>query len=111
MTPILFTALYLYAFWFVYIGVMGIYRAHLDGRLVGFTKWLAYPAVAVGVLMDVAANIVLATLIFVELPEEWLVTQRLTRYSNGTNGWRKSTAVWVCSNLLDVFDPTGKHCK
>lgn len=108
---ILYTLLYLYAFWFVYIGVMGIYRAHLDGRLVGVTKWLCVPAVVLGVLMDVAANIVLASLIFVELPKEWLVTQRLTRYLNGEYGWRTRVAATVCVNLLDIFDPTGKHCK
>ena len=106
-----YTLIYLYAFWFVYIGVMGIYRAHLDGRLVGFTKWLAYPAVVVGILMDVFANVVLATLIFVEPPKEWLVTARLTRYLNGSYGWRTNIAAAVCTHLLDVFDPTGKHCK
>jgi hypothetical protein len=26
---------YLYAFWLVYVLVMGFYRAHLDGRLTG----------------------------------------------------------------------------
>ena len=107
----LYTLAYLYAFWCVYIGVMGIYRAHLDGRLSGFTKVLCYPFVVVGILMDVAANLLIAPVIFLDLPREWLVTDRLIRYIKTDTAWRKRMAEAVCTTLLDVFDPTGKHCK
>ena len=110
MMAVVYLLGYLYAFWFVYIGVMGIYRAHLDGRLSGVVKALCWPAVIVGLVMDIAANIFIATLVFVELPRELLVTTRLTRHMKKASGWRYKFAEQVCTHLLDVFDPTGKHC-
>lgn len=104
--------LYLLAFWYVYILVMGLYRAHLLGRLTGLAKWCAVPAVAIGWLMDWLANIFIASLLFGEPPRTWheLVTDRLTRYAQGPMGRNRTRAVWICTQLLDVFDPTGAHC-
>ena len=103
---------YLIIFWYVYILVMGLYRAHLLGRLTGLAKWMAYPAVIVGWLMDWLANVLIASIVFGELPHAWneLVTDRLSRYVKGPMGRQRTRALWVCSNLLDYFDPTGKHC-
>lgn len=99
--------------WYVYVLVMGLYRAHLMGRLYGLAKVLAYPAVAVGWLLDWLANVLIATVIFGEVPRAWneLVTDRLSRYVKGPMGYRRTRALWVCTHLLDVFDPTGTHCK
>jgi hypothetical protein len=100
---------YLFLFWAVYVLVMGLYRAHLAGRL----GWPAYvmgiPWLAVGVVMDVLANIVIASIVFFERPREWLVTTRLVRWQSDAS-WRGAIARWVCKNLLDVFDPSGTHC-
>ena len=101
---------YLWFFWYAFVLVMGLYRAHLDKRLTYLTYALAAPAVLVGALMDVFANMLIATLIFWEKPSEWLVTQRLTRLKR-YNDWRGSVARYVCNNLLDPIDPTGGHCK
>jgi hypothetical protein len=101
---------YLYAFWMAYIAVMGIYRAHLDKRLDGVVKWACGPMIVVGIAMDVVANIILASVIFLEWPRELLVTTRLTRHMAYSTDWRYDVAATVCTNLLDVFDPTGKHC-
>lgn len=108
---VVYTLLYLYAFWCVYIAVMGLYRAHLNNTLHGVAKWLAYPLVAVGIVIDVLANVVIAPFVFFDMPHEWLVTDRLVRYIKTDKGWRSRTANWVCTHLLDVFDPTGVHCK
>jgi len=105
--------LYLYVLWGMFVLVMGFYRAKLDGRLVGVTKWLAYPFVGVGYVLDWVANIVVATLYFRELPLKpgEVVTTRLIRYIRGPDGWRKTHANWICDNLLDPFDPSpGGHC-
>ena len=104
---------YLYLFWLVYVLVMAFYRASLSGRLVGAARWLAYPVVLLGIALDLVANWTLATLIFMELPTGplELVTSRLSRYIKGPPGWRQLRAEWVCRSLLDVFDPTGLHCK
>jgi hypothetical protein len=91
---------------------MGIYRAYLDKRLNKLTLCLSLPFVAVGVALDVLANFFVATFVFLELPNEWLVTSRLVRLQKGNaiGNWRRTYADWICYNLLDVFDPTGFHC-
>jgi hypothetical protein len=107
---ILFIIAYLYAFWCAYVLVMGIYRAHLAKRLVGFNKVLAIPVVVIGYVMDVAANWIIAPLIFLDWPREALVTSRLIRYKREDNGWRCQLATLICDGLLDPLDPTGDHC-
>ena len=111
MAYLLIIPAYLLAFWYVYILVMGIYRAHLAKRLHGAVLALCMPAVVLGYLMDVLANLTIATLVFLEPPREWLVTKRLQRHiAAGARSWRGRIATVVCDNLLDVFDPTGNHC-
>jgi hypothetical protein len=110
MIAALVTLAYLYAFWCIYVLVMGIYRAHLARRLAGLNRILGFPVVLLGYAMDVLANLTLATLIFCDRPREWLVTDRLIRYRDFDIGWRGELAAWICDSLLDPFDPTGNHC-
>lgn len=106
----LFVIAFLWAFWAMYVLVMGIYRAHLAHRLVGLNRVMALPVVAVGYAMDVAANWIIAPLVFLDRPREALVTSRLIRYKRDGSGWRYRVANFICERLLDVFDPTGDHC-
>jgi hypothetical protein len=108
----LYLLIYLYVFWCFFILVMGVYRAHLAGRLIGVVRYMAYPLVIVGLILDVLAQYLIATLVFLDLPRpgEYLVTQRLQRYIRGRFGWRRRLASAICDNLLDLFDPTGEHC-
>lgn len=109
MTSIAAAILYLWAFWLAYVLVMGLYRAHLARRMTRLMYVMAAPVLALGFLMDVLANLTVATLAFAEPPREWLVTSRLKRHVR-TGTWRGLLAAWVCDTLLDVFDPTGDHC-
>lgn len=104
--------LYLYAFWALYVLIMGLYRAHLAGRLVGLSRILAMPLVLVGVAVDVLAQYTLAVLIFADFPHphDRLVTQRLERYLLTRTDWRHRLAAAICTGLLDPFDPRGRHC-
>ena len=104
------SALALLALWNAYVLVMGLYRAHLAGRLVGVPHLLSLPTVAIGYGLDIATNLSVATLIFADMPREALVTDRLKRYKAGPADWRRSLAEWACDHLLDPFDPTGDHC-
>lgn len=101
---------YLLLFFYTYILVMGVYRAHLSNRLKGVLLYLCLPVVGVGYLLDVVANVFIATVFFVELPKEFLVTTRLSRYVAESKDWRFDIALAICDNLLDPFDPTGNHC-
>lgn len=107
---VLGSALGLWLFWGLYILVMGIYRAHLSRRLSRVGYVLGLPWILLGYLVDVLANLTVASIVFVELPREWLVTDRLQRHVIGSFGWRERLASWICNHLLDIFDPTGNHC-
>lgn len=105
-----YTLAYLWAFWAMYVLVMGIYRAHLAKRLTAVTLCLSAPFIVLGYLMDVIANLTVASLVFLELPRELLVTARLQRYVASGQGWRFTIADWICNHLLDAFGPSGNHC-
>lgn len=107
---LLFFIGYFYLFFALYILVMGIYRAHLAGRLTGILLALCLPWVGIGFIVDVFANVFLATLLFLEFPKEWLFTTRLTRYHKYVGGYKYDAANFICQNLLDPFDPSGDHC-
>jgi hypothetical protein len=96
--------------WLVYVLILGCYRAHLAGRLVGITKWLALPLIAIGYLSDSLINLTLASIVFLDPPKEILFTTRLSRYIKEGTDWRFIIAKRICDDLLDVFDPSGQHC-
>lgn len=100
-----------YLLWFFYLAVMSLMRAHEDKKLTLASKILGYPVLLVGVLLDVFINVIFLTVLFFDLPREWMTTIRLRRYLEKDNGWRKKVAYWVCSQLLDAFDPDGNHCQ
>jgi len=110
MELVLFVILYIWIFWALYVFTMGIYRAHLAGKLQGLNKVMAMPVVCLAYSVDIVTNLTLATIIFLDLPKELLVTSRLKRYMAEGNGWRFKIADYVCNSVLDIFDPTGKHC-
>jgi len=107
------SALALWALWYLYLIVMGLYRAHLLGRLSTPAKVLGFPALLVGYLLDWFINFTIAALWFGECPRSFgeLVTDRLQRYMAGPPGRRQKHARSICSHLLDPFDPNpGGHC-
>lgn len=99
----------LWILWGLYVLVMGLYRAHLARRLTKLHYAMSLPFVLAGFAVDVLANVLIASVIFLELPAEWLVTTRLQRHLSAVS-WRGRLARWICTQLLDVFDPTGAHC-
>lgn len=106
------SVLYLWMFWYLYVLVMGFYRAWLANRLTRTATVLAFPALVIGWVTDWLANWTLASLLFWQWPQRprELVTDRLTRYIATPSGWRAAPAKWVCESLLDYFDPNGRHC-
>lgn len=109
----------LIGFWVFYLAAMNLLRAKAEGKLSGVALCLGYPVIFVGALIDLVFNATLFSLIFLELPREWMLTQRLKRhiksYDFFRNGAlrptrRKRLALWICRNLLNPFDHTGDHC-
>jgi len=108
----LFVLAYLYIFWLLYLVFTSLYRAHLNKRLVGISKWLGYPIVLLAVVVDWVANFTIAIVVFQELPGSLneMVTGRLWRYMQEPEGRNKRWATAICQSLLDPFDPRGAHC-
>ena len=78
MTYTLYLLAFLWCFWALYVMVMGVYRAHLSGRLSRAGYMLGMPWVILGYLVDVLAQFTVATLFFADLPRrgEWHVLER-----------------------------------
>ena len=108
MTYALITLLCVYLLWVHYVAVMRLMQVRDAGHLTAAKKAIGYPALLVGLLLDLIVNTVVATLIFIELPREWTVSARLTRHSEST-GWRQRVAVAIRTALLDNIDPNGVH--
>jgi len=98
-----------YALWALYVLVMALKRVRDAGKLTTAMKVLGYPALAVGLVVDFIVNVLIASLLFLELPREWTVSSRLTRHINSARGWRFGLALWIAVNLLDALDPSGQH--
>jgi hypothetical protein len=104
-------ALFMYALWVYYLAVMNLYRVHKKTPLTGFPLYLGYCVFAPALLLDIVGNLAVMTVLMVELPREWKVTDRMVRHVNGEDGWRKRFAEWFSTHLLDPFDPKGFHVK
>lgn len=103
--------------WVLYLACMNLKRARDAGKLPAAARWVGYPVLFTGIVVDCFYTVVLGTLVFQEWPREWLLTgrlQRILRDPNAGQAWwlysRKAVAHWLCDNLLDPFDPSGNHC-
>jgi len=93
-----------------YLAVMNLKRNR--EALTPIVKVFAYPALGVGLLLDLVFNFTIGTIMFLEIPQEWLMTARLNRHLlDRHNDWRDVVADWFAKNFLDPFDPKGTHVK
>jgi hypothetical protein len=103
--------LFMYPLWVMYLAVMNLERARDAGTLTPHARALGTPLLFLGLLVDFLYNVVVLTVLFLELPRELLVTARVSRHKKDGRGFRKALATWFCVNLLDPYDPDGCHCK
>ena len=92
----------------VYLAIMNLKRNKDKMSIVA--KCLAYPWLWIGLIMDMCYNFTVGTILFLEPPREILMTTRLNRHLAVGVDWRRHIAKWFCANLLDPFDPAGRHC-
>lgn len=100
-----------YVLWLFYLAAMNLRRAKEAGRLTRLVLVLALPILVLAIAIDVAVNLVLASVVFFDRPREWTVSERLSRYLVGPSVWRAEVALWVGAHLLDPFDPSGSHLR
>lgn len=94
--------------WVFYLAVMSLYRARREGTLTRPATIMGYPVLVVGAIMDVLLNVVVLTVVMLEVPKELMVTHRLRRHKDG-KGFRGRIARWLAKNFLDPYDPKGAH--
>ena len=101
-----------YTLWMFYLAVMNLQRAHEAKTLSKVALVLGSPILIVGYLLDIFVNVVIMTVLFLELPKQLTMTERLQKHirTSPSGSWREKLASWFCTNLLDTFDPSGKHC-
>ncbi len=110
MNAFFITVISLYGLWILFLASMNLIRARQDGTLSSAASMLGTPVMVVTILLDVALNLVVGTILFLDRPREATLSQRLSRLCK-EGGWRGRLSCWICTNLLDQFDPSGKHCK
>lgn len=102
--------------WLQYLAIMNLQRARDSATLPTMAFRIATPILYFGLLCDVLLNVIWGTVMFLDLPREWLLTSRLERYKYGKGGtaqkgWRLVLTEWLAAVLLDPFDPKGQHVR
>lgn len=103
-------ALMLFLLWVFFLAAMNLLRVHRAGKLGKVALALGLVVIVIGYTLDVLANLVVFSLLLLELPRwgEWTVTDRLQRH-HGDTTWRAWIAQWFETELLGAFDPEGSH--
>jgi len=113
MKTTFFTLLYsfaaVYTLWLFYLAVMSLKRARDAGTLRPVARAFGTPVLLLGLLIDFLVNVTVMSFLLLELPRERTVTARLTRHCCA-DSWRGRFSHWFCTELLDAFDPSGRHC-
>lgn len=66
-----------------------------------------YPILLVGSIVDLVVNVTWFTLIFLDIPKEFLLTKRVERLKT-VSGYRGKVALYLCG-LMNRIKP--QHCK
>lgn len=110
MLTVLLTAAGLYILmlvtWLFYLAAMSLIP--IKDQLTGFVKFNGYILISIGVTLDISVNLIIGTLLFLELPKELVFTKRLQRHKLDDTAWKYKVACWLCTNLLNPFDHN--HC-
>lgn len=95
--------------WVHYVAMMRLKMVRDEGKLTTAAKVFGYPALVMGLILDLVVNVFVGTVLFVEPPQEWTLSARLTRLGEGNSGWRRRRADRIRKALLDHIDPSGIH--
>lgn len=104
----------IYLTWLFFLAIMALKSARDNQKLTRVSEVLALPMLVVGWCLDFTLNMA-ATPVFLDFPQEWLLTIRCDRYLHivnptGLNKYRQRFARLLCQNLLDPFQ-SGGHCR
>ncbi len=97
-----------YILWVAFLAVMNLQRAHDAGQLQGISYAMGLPLLVFAYCLDVAVNVA-ASVVFLEGPREWTLSERLSRHIRFSYGWRHQISMFVMRALLEPFDTSGGH--
>lgn len=92
--------------WVLYVAAM--HFAKIRHKLGQFAKINGYVVWVLAQPIDVSLNL-LWSVILLDFPRELILSPKLKRL-RAAGGWRGCVASFVCEQLLNPFDPDGKHC-
>lgn len=95
--------------WVLFLAVMNLGQAKVEGKLHGFALYAGYTVLGVGLLVDLVVQVLVASVLWLELPRELTVSERVARLCKSGIGWRKDLALWFRRVLLAPFDRSGGH--
>jgi hypothetical protein len=110
ITTVLFMLWILWSLWILYVAMMNIKRVAAEQHMPLRVKLLVYPTMAMFEVVELVANLVVCTIIFLDWPRERHVSDRLRRYWRNPQrwGWRMHIVRFL-KPMLDPFDPAGPH--
>lgn len=85
-----------------------IVSQNVPAELHGSAKALLLPWLYLGLGLDIAMNVLIASVVFLELPKELTISERVRRHEHESAGYRYLLAVWICEGWLRPTDPG--HC-
>jgi hypothetical protein len=94
--------------WVFYLAVMNLKRVRDEKKLTPLVTAVASPLIASAIALDVLLNVIVLTVVFMEIPKEYTISQRLLRYNNTEKGYKLKVAKFM-EQFLDPFDPSGEH--
>lgn len=95
--------------WIFYVAIMS-FKAKLPvmGPVARFHAYLAL--FVFGYPLDLIANVIVSLVAFQRLPKKPLLTGTLKWWIASPDERRAKWAGLICRELLNPFDPSGKHC-
>lgn len=99
--------MYMPVCWIMYLAVMAMKKRRYDPDKP--VQWLGESVYGTALVMNIYLNIVVYTIIFLDVPHELYATDRMERYIRHGAGIRYKMAKWVCSEMLNPFD-IKDHC-
>lgn len=101
----------LYSLWVLFLAVMNLDSAYRNKTIGTTALVIALPVLVVAYTWDILVNIVIGTVLFLQLPhyKRLTLSARLDDHIQLGKGWRRSLAYWMMGHLLEPFDGSGGH--
>ena len=94
--------------WVFYLAMMHL--KHNKDKITLLIKVTTTPIIVLFAIIYILLNVVLGSILFLELPRTVQFTSRCQRHIESNDGsWRYKQAKWWCKNFLDPFEEGG-HC-